>query len=216
MDDGYLEEAHFSHNPTVLMARTAMGQLIGFQSFNKYRLKTPFSRRPISFLYGGLAFQHTTQAQRRVGFKLTMRYLRHALGPLWFMRQYAFMTRTATPRVMQILSLQHQLFTHQGGTLTPNIVAFALNVARTVRRIPDRYTIDKRLVLSSPPESTHEADITDQWQTLYQAKNEYFNQLAFDCNLIVQRNGRYYLTQSYLLLIGYHSPKRLWSHWRKR
>jgi len=42
LENGYLERAHFEHNPTLVLAHQGQ-QLVGFQSYNAYRLKPPFS-----------------------------------------------------------------------------------------------------------------------------------------------------------------------------
>lgn len=201
--NNYIESAHFVHKPTVVMAHRN-SQLLGFQSYNTYKLKTPFFRGEVPFIYGGLAFQDYALAGRGLGYRLSRYYMQHTLGRLFFLRRYAFAIRTPTPRLMQILGVQHRLVHFKNDLLTPDIVQFALQFARNVRHITD--PIDDRLVVQTPPTK---ADITDQWERLFQASDNVYNQLAYEADLVHIDADRYYLTGRFLLLLGYSSWQRL-------
>lgn len=201
--DNYLESAHFVHNPTVVMAHRNR-QLLGFQSYNIYRLRTPFFRGRVPFIYGGLAFQDCALAGRGLGYRLSRYYMRQTLGQFFFLRRYAFAIRTPTPRLMQILAVQHQLIHFKNGLLTPEILQFALQFVRNVRRFD--YPIDDRLVVQGDP--AH-ADISDQWARLFKASDDTYNQLAYEAGLVRVEGDRYYLTGNYLLLLGRSSLRQL-------
>ena len=202
--NNYIETAHFVHNPTVVMAHSGE-QLLGFQSYNTYRLQTPFFRRMVPFIYGGLAFQDYALAGRGLGYRLSRYYMQHTLGRLFFLRQYAFAIRTPTPRLMQILAVQHQLVHVKNGLLTPDVLRFALHFVRNVRRFD--YPIDDRLVVQGEP--VH-ADISEQWPRLFEASEEPYNQLAYEADLVRLEDGHHYLTGKYLVLLGHSSWRRLW------
>ncbi len=197
--DNYIESAHFVHNPTVVMAHKNQ-QLLGFQSYNIYQLRTPFFRGRVPFIYGGLAFQDYALAGRGLAYRLSRYYMRQTLGRFFFLRRYAFAIRTPTPRLMQILGVQHRLVHFKNDLLTPDIVQFALHFVRNVRHITD--PIDDRLVVQKAPTK---ADITDQWERLFKASDEQFNQLAYAADLVHVEDDRYYLTGRFLLLLGHSS-----------
>ncbi|MBO0936252.1 hypothetical protein J2I47_06805 [Fibrella sp. HMF5335] len=201
--DNYIESAHFVHKPTVVMAYRNR-QLLGFQSYNTYKLHTPFFRGTVPFIYGGLAFQDYALAGRGLGYRLSRYYMRHTLGRLFFLRRYAFAIRTPTPRLMQILAVQHELVHFKNGRLTPDVLQFALQFVRNVRRFD--YSIDDRLVVRGEP--VH-ADITDQWARLFQASDEAYNQLAYEADLVRVEGEKRYLTGNYLLLLGHSSVRQL-------
>jgi hypothetical protein len=199
----YFERAHFVHKPTLVMAYLDE-QLLGFQSYNLYMLETPFFKGVVPFIYGGLAFQDDKLAGRGLSYRLSLFYVRQTLGRFFFLRRYAFAVRTPTPRLMQILSVQHQLVHFKNGLLTPEVVQFAQRFAQSVRRIND--PIDNRLIVQAKPT---QLDITDQWPTLFRSTDESFNQLAIEADLIRVTDGRYYLTGKYVLVLGYSSLRQL-------
>lgn len=203
LEAGYLEKAHFEHNPTVVMAHWGE-QLVGFQSYNTYRIKTPFFRRRVPFIYGGLAFQDNAVAGRGLGYRISRYYMQRTLGRLFFLKQYAFAIRTPTPRLMQILGVQHQLVHYKNGLLTPDVLQFALQFVRTVRRFSD--PVNDRLVVLGKP--LH-VDITAQWPRLFRAADDAYNQLAYETGLILAESDRQFITGSYLILLGYSSWQRL-------
>jgi hypothetical protein len=200
---GYFEKVHFIHRPTLVMAY-AEGRLLGFQSYNTYLIRTPFFRGNVPFIYGGLAFQDHALAGRGLSYRLSRFYMQQTLGRFFFLKKYAFAIRTPTPRLMQILGVQHRLVHFKNGQLTPDVVRFAQKFLTDVRRANDRY--DERLVVSAEPTCT---DITAQWPTLFRATDVYYNELARDADLIRADGERYWLTGKYILLMGYSSTKRL-------
>lgn len=200
---GYIEKAHFVHRPTIVMAHRD-GRLLGLQSYNTYQLQTPFFRRKVPFIYGGLAFQDHTLAGRGLSYRLSRFYMRQTLGRFFFLRRYAFAIRTPTPRLMQILSVQHRLVHFKNGLLTPDVVQFAQQFARNVRRMAD--PISDQLIVQDRPSNL---DISAQWATLFRASEDYYNQLAFDADLIAERDNYYFLTGKYLLLLGHSSIRQL-------
>ncbi|MBO0929779.1 hypothetical protein [Fibrella aquatilis] len=202
--NNYIESAHFVYNPTVVMAHSG-DQLLGFQSYNTYRLRTPFFRGEVPFIYGGLAFQDYALAGRGLGYRLSRYYMRQTLGRLFFLRPYAFAIRTPTPRLMQILAVQHQLVHFKNGLLTPDVLQFALHFVRNVRRF--EYPIDDRLVVRGEP--VH-ADISEQWSRLFGASEAAYNQLAYEADLVRVEGGSHFLTGNYLLLLGHSSWRKLW------
>ncbi|WP_460969158.1 hypothetical protein [Spirosoma migulaei] len=206
VEPGYLESAHLTHNPTMVLAHQN-GRLVGLQSYSLYRCKTPFRRRAMPVLYGGLAFQDTTAVGRGIAHQLSVSYMRHAFGPFWPLRSYAFMLRTPNPKLMQIMGLQHKLYLPTSNELTQTLIRFAREFAQKERGI--RYTIDDRLVVLTPDEERTPTEITNQWPMFYRASQESFNQLAFDLKLIVQEDGRQYLTDNYLLVLGRSSRSQL-------
>lgn len=196
---GYLEKAHFEHNPTVVMAHQG-DQLVGFQSYNTYRIKTPFFAKRVPFIYGGLAFQDGAVAGRGLGYRISRYYMRQTMGRFFFLRQYAFAIRTPTPRLMQILSVQHQLVHFKNGRLTPDVLQFAQQFVRTVRRFSD--PIDDRLIVHGKP---IQVDISRQWAHLFRASDMSFNRLAIEADLIRVDGDRHFITGNYLVLLGHSS-----------
>lgn len=202
-DGAYLKTTHLSHSPTIVMAHRD-GQLLGFQTYNLYRLQTPFFRTKIPFVFGGLAFQNNQLAGRGLSYRMSRFYMQQTLGRLFFLRRYAFAICTPTPRLIQIMAVQHQLIHFGNGLLTPTIVQFAQQFMRDVRRIND--PIDNRLVIHGKTTAT---DITAVWPTLFRASNECYNQLALDAGLIEQQGTIFSLTGKYLLLLGRPSARQL-------
>jgi hypothetical protein len=200
---GTFEKTHFVHRPTLVMAY-ANGQLLGVQSYNTYLLQTPFFRGKVPFIYGGLAFQDNTLAGRGLSYRLSRYYMQQTLGQFFFLKKYAFAIRTPTPRLMQILSVQHQLVHFKNNLLTPDVARFAQDFLTNVRRVSDR--LDARLVVRGEPTPTN---ITAQWPTLFRATNNYYNQLAEEADLIQLEAERQVLTGNYLLLFGYSSLRQL-------
>lgn len=200
---GYFEKVHFVHRPTMVMAHRE-GQLVGLQSYNLYRLQTPFFRRKVPFIYGGLAFQDDALAGRGLSYQLSRFYMQQTLGRFFFLRRYAFAIRTPTPRLMQILAVQHQLVHFKNGLLTNDVVQFAHQFARTMRRFND--TIDEQLVVQDKPTCL---DITNQWPHLFRASDNYYNQLALEAGLITTQGDHYFLTGKYLFLLGHSSTRQL-------
>jgi hypothetical protein len=203
---GYLESAHLVHNPTMVFAYQN-GRLIGVQSYSLYQIQTPFSRQSMPFFYGGIAFQDADAAGRGIAFQMSTSYIRYALGPVWPIRSYAFLLRTPNPKLMHILSRQHQLFLPTDSTLTPTLTEFVREFVRKERSI--QYPIDDRLVVTPPDAERVQTDITDQWPLLYRASSEPFNKLAFDLNLIAEIDGHYHLMGNFLLVLGRSSRSQL-------
>ena len=203
---GYLESAHLVHNPMMVLAYQN-GQLMGVQSYSLYRLQTPFQHKKMAFLYGGIAFQDPSAAGRGIAHRMSVSYMKHALGIFWPLRSYAFLLRTPNPKLMQFMGLQHQLYLPTDETLTPGLTQFVRDFVQNARSIS--YPIDDRLVVLPPDEERTQIDITDQWSLLYRASEESFNQLAFDLNLIAQTGGRHYLMGNFLLVLGRSSRIQL-------
>lgn len=203
LDHGYLEKSHFEHKPTVVMAHQGE-MLVGFQSYNTYRLKTPFFRKPVPFIYGGLAFQDNAVAGRGLGYRISRYYMQHTLGKFFFLKNYAFALRTPTPRLIQILSIQHKLIHFKNGMITPDVYQFAQQFVRHVRRFKD--PLDERLVVHTRPIC---ADITAQWPTLFMATDEYYNQLVYEADLIRVDGDKRFITGNYLILLGHSSFRQL-------
>lgn len=210
-EPGYLEAAHLIHNPTMVLAHQ-QGRLIGIQSYSFYKLHTPFWRRKIPVLYGGIAFQDQSGVGAGIAHRMSTSYMRYALGLFWPLRSYAFLLRTPNPKLMQIMSLQHRLYLPTSTELTPELVQFARDFARNVRSI--WHTIDERLVVSTPDNERVPTDITEQWPMFYRASQQSFNQLVYELDLVRQEAGRQYLTDNYLLVLGRSSRvkvlKALW------
>ncbi|MBD2705058.1 hypothetical protein IC229_30815 [Spirosoma sp. BT702] len=203
---GYLESAHLVHNPTMVLAHLD-GVLVGIQSYSLYKIKTPFRRRNIPFLYGGIGFQDMTAAGQGIAHHMSARYMRFALGPFWMIRSYVFLFRTPNPKLIQLMGLQHRLYLPNNNRLTQPLVQFAQDFVRKERSI--QYPIDDRLVVLPPDEERTQTDITEQWPLLYRSSKTSYNQLAFDLNLIGQANGRRYLMGNYLLVLGQSSRIQL-------
>ncbi|MEZ0484089.1 hypothetical protein [Fibrella aquatica] len=203
LESGYLERAHFEHNPTLVMAYRN-SRLVGFQSYNMYRLKTPFFQRQVPFIYGGLAFQDNSVAGRGVGYRLSRYYMQHTLGRFFFLKKYAFAIRTPTPRLMQILSVQHRLVHFKNGRLTPDVLQFAQQFVRHIRRFQN--PLDHQLVVHTKPLC---ANISDQWPTLFRASDDYYNQLAYEAGLVKAVGEKRFLTGNYLVLLGHSSIRQL-------
>ncbi|MEZ0538745.1 hypothetical protein [Fibrella arboris] len=203
LEKAYLKTAHFAHNPTVVMAHQDK-RLVGFQAYNMYRLKTPFFRHPVPFIYGGLAFQDATVAGRGVGYRISRYYMQQTLGKWFFLKQYAFAIRTPTPRLIQIMSVQHKLVHFKNNRITPEIYQFAQQFVKNVRRFQD--PVDERLIVHSKP---IRADITEQWDTLFEATDDYYNELVYQAGLIHRDGSKRFITGNYLLLLGYSSLRQL-------
>ncbi|WP_041258077.1 hypothetical protein [Fibrella aestuarina] len=203
VDEAYLKNIHLSHSPTIVMAHRD-GQLLGFQTYNLYRMQTPFFTGRIPFVFGGLAFQDNQLAGRGLSYRMSRFYMRQTLGRLFFLRRYAFAVCTPTPRLIQIMAVQHQLIHFRNGLLTPAIVQFAQQFMRDVRRVND--PIDNQLVVQG---KAMEADITATWPSLFRASDDDYNKLAFEAGTIRQANNQFFLTGNYLLLLGRPSTRRL-------
>ncbi|GAB3953493.1 hypothetical protein GCM10028805_37320 [Spirosoma harenae] len=203
---GYLESAHLVHNPTMVLAHLD-GALVGVQSYSLYTMQTPFRRRKIPFLYGGIGFQDMVAAGQGIAHHMSARYMRFALGPFWLIRSYAFLFRTPNPKLIQLMGLQHRLYLPNNNRLTQPLVRFAQDFVRNQRSI--QYPIDDRLVVLPPDEERSQTDITEQWPLLYRSSKVPYNQLAFDLNLIGETNGRQYLMGNYLLVLGQSSRIQL-------
>ncbi|MBO0947429.1 hypothetical protein [Fibrella forsythiae] len=203
LERGYLEKAHFEHRPTLVMAHLGT-ELVGFQSYNTYRIKTPFFRNRVPFIYGGLAFQDDAVAGRGIGYRISRYYMQHTLGKFFFLKKYAFAIRTPTPRLIQILAVQHKLVHFKNGMVTPEVYQFAQQFVRHVRRFQD--PIDDRLIVRTRPLC---ADITDQWSTLFRASDDYYNQLVYEAGLIKADGESRIITGNYLLLLGHSSVRQL-------
>lgn len=205
-EPGYLESAHLARNPTMILAHQN-GRLVGVQSYSFYQTETPFRRRKMPFLYGGISFQDSTVVGRGIAHRMSVSYMRHTLGPFWMLRSYAFLFRTPNPKLMQIMGLQHKLYLPNSHRLTQTLIRFAREFAQRERAI--RYMIDDQLVVHTPDDERTPTEITEQWPLFYRASQESFNRLAFDLNLIVQEEGRLYLTDNYLLVLGRSSRVEL-------
>lgn len=203
---GYLESAHLVHNPTMVLAHLD-NALVGIQSYSLYEVKTPFRRRKMPFLYGGIGFQDMGAAGRGIAHTMSARYMRFALGPFWLIRPYAFLFRTPNPKLIQLMGLQHRLYLPTDKSLTQTLIRFAREFVQKERSV--QYPIDDRLVVLPPDEERAQTDITEQWPLLYRASKEPFNQLAVDLNLIAQADGRQYLMGNYLLVLGQSSRSQL-------
>lgn len=213
---GYLESAHLVHNPTMVMAHQA-GRLVGIQSYSFYHQQTPFRRQNIPFLYGGIAFQDSTAAGRGIAHQMSVRYMRHVLGPFWPLRSYAFLMRTPNPKLMQLMGAQHQLYLPTNGTLTPALIDFVRDFVRQKRSI--QYPIDDCLVVRPPDAERIQTDITAQWPLLYRSSQDAYNQLAFYLQLIGKTDDQYQLLGNYLLVLGRSSRSLLmrsgWTYYRR-
>ncbi|ARK12044.1 hypothetical protein [Fibrivirga algicola] len=203
LESGYLERAHFEHNPTLVLAHQGQ-QLVGFQSYNTYRIKTPFFRKSVPFIYGGLAFQDNSVAGRGLGYRLSRFYMQHTIGRFFFLRKYAFAIRTPTPRLIQILAVQHQLVHYKNDLLTPDVLQFAQQFVRTVRRFQE--PVDNQLVVHCNP---IRADISSQWPTLFKATDEYYNELVYEAGLVRVEGEKRFITGKYLLVLGHSSIRQL-------
>ncbi|MEZ0610299.1 hypothetical protein ACAW74_17420 [Fibrella sp. WM1] len=209
VDGAYLQNVHLAHSPTIVMAHRD-GQLLGFQTYNLYRIQTPFFKGKIPFVFGGLAFQDNQLAGRGLSYRMSRFYMQQTLGRLFFLRRYAFAICTPTPRLIQIMSVQHQLIHFRNGLLTPAIVQFAQQFMRDVRRVND--PIDDQLVVHGKPV---EADITATWATSFRASKDDYNKMAFDAGIIRQKGDQFLLTGNYLLLLGRTSALHMVQSFRK-
>ena len=203
---GMIESVHLAHNPTVLLAHH-QGRLVGFQTLSAYQVQTPFRRKKMTLIYGGLALQDMGAAGRGIAYRMATRYMRDILGPFWVFRDYAVLFGTFNPRLIQLLGMQHQLYLPTDQALTPPVIQFVKDFVRQKRANP--HPINDQLVITSTNPILTRSEITPQWPRLYRASEERYNQLAYQLKLIEQTDGRHYLVGSALLVLARSSRSRL-------
>jgi len=130
--------------------------------------------------------------------------MQHTIGRFFFLRKYAFAIRTPTPRLIQILAVQHQLVHYKNDLLTPDVLQFAQQFVRTVRRFQD--PVDNQLVVHCSPIC---ADISSQWPTLFKATDEYYNELVYEAGLVRVEGEKRFITGKCLLVLGHSSIRQL-------
>lgn len=203
---GMIEAVHLVHNPTVLLAHQ-QGRLVGFQTHSCYQAQTPWRAKTMPLIYGGLALQHPEAAGQGIAYRLASRYMRELLGPFWPLRHYAVLIGTFNPRLIQLFSMQHQLYLPTEKIIPPAVVAFVKDFVRHHRSNP--HPISAQLVMSPTSPLVTKSEITLQWPRLYRASEERYNQLAYQLKLIEQSEGRQYLVGNALLLLARSSRRRL-------
>ena len=203
---GMIESVHLVHNPTVLLAYQ-QGRLVGFQTHSCYQVQTPFRRKKMALIYGGLALQDAQAAGQGIAYRMASRYMRDVLGPFWPLRDYAVLVGTFNPRLIQLLSMQHQVYLPADQSIPPAVVPFVKEFIRQKRSIS--HPISDELVVSPTIAPLTKSDITPQWPRLYRASEERYNQLAYRLKPIEQTNGHHYLVGNMLLVLARSSRRQL-------
>lgn len=101
---GAIKSFHLIYNLTLVQAYQA-GRLVGFQSHSLYQVQTPFRRKNLSLIYGGLAFQDAEAAGQGIAHRMVGHYMRSILGPFWPLRDYAFIIGTVNSRLIQLMGI---------------------------------------------------------------------------------------------------------------
>lgn len=203
---GMIESVHLVHNPTVLLAHQ-QGRLVGFQTHSCYQVQTPFRRKKMVLIYGGLALQDMGAAGQGIAYRMASHYMRELLGPFWALRDYAVLIGTFNPRLIQLFGRQHQVYLPTDQPIPPVVVDFVKDFIRQKRSIS--HPISDELVVSPVIAPLTKSEITPQWSRLYRASEERYNQLAYRLRLIEQTDGRYYLVGNMLLVLARSSRSQL-------
>ncbi|MFD1143606.1 hypothetical protein ACFQ4C_20935 [Larkinella insperata] len=207
MQTGVLESKHLVHNPTMILAHQN-GRLVGIQAYSLFQLPTPFRRKEMAFIFGGLAYQDARIAKKGMARRMAKSYFRHILGPFWAFRDYAILTGTVNPRLIQFMGIQHHLYLAFDNTLTPSLFNFVHEFLRQYR--PNNpYPISDQLVVFPSGGLLSRSDISQQWPLMYRASQEKFNKLAYDLQLIERVADRHYLTGNFLWVLGRSSRHQL-------
>ena len=189
-----------------LMRDADSGKVVAYNYFHMTVSRTPFMAEALPVIHFGSSYKHPQLRGVNVIWDLGRHYANHKLGRFWFLKKFVGLSRTINPRVVEYwFELFPEVHPQPGEDIATDIHDFN-------RDYHAKY-LDMEILLDKCPYSVHPftqpgEDFTEMWNKKYHSRRPEMNRFILDYEMVKYSEGRYYLTDRLVHLVGYYDPMK--------
>lgn len=206
MPENHIRVNHIDKcNPTFYIYKIN-GKIEAFQAYTIYKnTKTPFWKKSIPVIYMNLSYKNAASDVhiRNFSKKAIFAAMRTVLGRFWFLKKFALVFQTYNPKLMARVEVYFsESYPHYSKKTTKEVHQFVQSFFNKEMKWKD--TVINENLIKQERYATPSL-ISDKWEQHYKSDNDLRNKFFHENDIIIKKDGAYYLTGKALFFIGYYN-----------
>lgn len=204
MPEDHIRVNHINVTEPVFQLFKKEGEILAFQAYSVFHLKTPFARKPIPVINLNLSYKDLAAGDEVKNFAKSgnLMFIRKTLGPFWFLKRFVNVLQSYNPRLVSRISRSFPVSFPEIRSETPaEVVDFSREIFNQKLKIKSE--LNQHLVKQHlyPVNS----DISKKWETHYASNDDHFNHFFEREGILIKDGKRVHLTGKAVFFVGYYS-----------
>lgn len=175
-------------------------EICGLTSYSTSFIKHPMTGKKVFISVGGISYKNKNNPIKNLARIISVAHMKKYLGHFWFFKTILGVGKTVNPRLFvqfdSFFPILYPSTSKKDNSIWQHFLSEYLSLVENHPIVLNENLIDKQQFLGP------EVDITDDFQTYYTSKNESVNNFFFENEIFIKREGRIYLTNKSLVLLG--------------